>query len=77
MATDYVLTCEAATSAPGVPGVVVDTCTAAGGTVLWVESSSALPALSLAEGGLIASAILGLWALGWSFKAIKRHLWEL
>lgn len=35
-----------------------------------------LPDLTLAEGGTIAGAILGLWALAWGIRAVKRLLDE-
>lgn len=35
-----------------------------------------LPDLTLAEGGTIAGAILGLWALAWGIRAVRRVLNE-
>lgn len=72
----YLLTCEGATSAPVITGTVVDACTAAGGVVDWVENASFLPELSLADGGLIAGAIIALWALAWTFRQFKRQISE-
>jgi hypothetical protein len=72
----YVMTCEGATSVPGDPATVVDTCTAAGGVVSWVEQGSALPELDLAGGALIGGAVLALWAAAWAFRVIARQLWS-
>jgi hypothetical protein len=73
---DYELICEAATSAPVITGAAVDACTAAGGTVAWVEVSSVLPDLSIEGGGLIALAILTLWALAWTFRQLSQQIKE-
>jgi len=73
---DYVLTCEGATSAPGVPGSVVDTCTAAGGAVVWSEPASAIPELTLDGAALIGGAILALWATAYAFRVIARQIRE-
>lgn len=72
----YEFHCQGATSAPVITGDVVDACTTAGGSVSWVESAGFLPELSLADGGAIAAAILGLWALGFCLGYIRRQLWE-
>jgi hypothetical protein len=70
----YEFHCEGATSSPVITGDVVDACTTAGGTVSWVESAGFLPDLSLEDGGAIALAILGLWALGFCLRAIRKQL---
>lgn len=73
----YELACEGATSVPVIgTGTVVDACTAVSGTVAWRESTGALPELSLADGGLIAGAILALWATGYAIRAIRKQLEE-
>jgi len=72
----YELSCEAATSAPVNTGAVVDDCTAAGGSVLWVEPGSVLPDLTLAEGGALATAFLALWAVAFAFRALSRQIRE-
>ena len=73
---EYELVCVAATSAPVITGSAVDACTAAGGVVTWVEVSSWLPDLTIAQGGVIATAIIGLWGLAYCIKLIQRQLWE-
>lgn len=74
--TDYVAVCEGATSAPVVgAGTFEASCTAAGGTVTYVpESAWGLPELTLADAGLIAVAVLSLWALAWSFRQLGRMI---
>jgi len=72
----FQLTCEGASGSPVITGDVLDACTAVGGTVDWVESAGFMPELSLEDGGFIAGAIIGLWALGWAFRALKRQAQE-
>jgi hypothetical protein len=74
---DYELFCEGATSDPVITGTVVDACTTAGGTVVWLRADVGfLPELTLAEGGQIAGAILGLWALAFCIRAIRKQVEE-
>ena len=72
----YQLTCEGATSVPEITGTAVDACTTAGGVVDWVENASFLPELSLEDGGLIAGAVIALWALAWTFRQLMKQLRE-
>ena len=73
---EYELICEAATSAPVITGAVTDACTSAGGTVAWVETSAVLPTLTIEEGGLIAVAILALWAVAWAIRQFSSQIEE-
>jgi len=68
------LECIGATAAVVNTGDVTADCTAAGGSMGWVESVGGLPELSLADGGAIAGAILALWATAWVIRAIKKQL---
>lgn len=71
----YELVCEGATSVPVIgTGTVVDACTAAGGSVAWHELASVLPELTLSDAGLIATAIAGLWAVGFCFRVLRKQL---
>lgn len=38
------------------------------------SSPSVLPPLTVEEGGLVAGAILLVWAIAWTFKAAKKAL---
>jgi len=72
----YDLVCEGATSVPVITGTLVDACTDAGGVLAYVEVGSILPALTLAEGGAIATALIALWALAWAFRVLQRQIEE-
>jgi len=50
--------------------------TEAGGPVSDGTGTGLLPDLTLEEGGLIATAIFGLWACAFAFRVIKRQLEE-
>lgn len=74
--TDYVAVCEGATSAPTVgAGTFEASCASASGTVVYVpETAWGLPELTLEDGGLIAAAVLALWALAWAYRVIARMI---
>lgn len=72
----YEIQCQGAASVPVNTGSPASDCTTAGGSLTWVESAGVLPDLSLSEGGLIAGAILALWAVGWSIRAIRNMIEE-
>lgn len=42
----------------------------------WVEQTGFLPALSVQDGFTIGSAILAVWALGFSFKLIRKFIFR-
>jgi len=63
------------TTAPVVnTGDLVADCATAGGVTEWVELAGGLPELSLADGGLVAGAMLALWAVAWAIRAIKKQI---
>ena len=66
----YELICEGASTSPVITGDVLDACTDAGGTVAWVEVSGIVPDLTIAQGSMIAVAILGLWAFAFGISAV-------
>jgi hypothetical protein len=72
----YVVECVGATSLPVTAVDLATDCATAGGTVAFVEVSSALPELTLEEGGAIAGAILGLWAFAFCLRAIRNMIEE-
>jgi len=73
---DYQLTCVAPTTVPANTGPFVDACTGAGGSVAWVEPASAIPELTLEGAGIIASAVLLLWATAYAFRVLGRQIRE-
>lgn len=44
--------------------------------VIFVEQQGLLPALSVADAGLIASGIIACWALGFGFKLTRRFIFR-
>jgi len=68
--------CTASTTAIVNTGDLSADCATAGGVVEWVELTGGLPELSLADGGLIAGAMLALWAVAWSFRVLKKQIEE-
>lgn len=72
----FEIQCQGASSVPVNTGSPSSDCTAAGGSLTWVESGGVLPDLSLADGGLIAGAILALWAAGYAIRAIRNMIEE-
>lgn len=44
--------------------------------VLFVKQEGLLPALSVSDASLIASAIIACWAIGFGFKLIRKHLFR-
>jgi len=68
--------CIGSTSAIANTGDLAADCATAGGSMGWVESVGGLPELSLTDGGLIAGAMLALWAVAWSFRVLKKQIEE-
>lgn len=44
--------------------------------VVWVEQMGFLPSLSVQDALTIGSAIVGVWALGFSFKLIRKFIFR-
>ena len=72
----YGVECIGATSVPVASSDLAASCASAGGTLQFVESASILPELTLADGGLIAGAIIALWALGFCLREIQKMVKE-
>lgn len=72
----YELRCDGATTAIVPTGDPLTDCATAGGQALWLEATSVLPELTLAEGGQIAAAIAALWAFAWCLRAIRNMVEE-
>lgn len=70
----FEIQCSGAASLPVDTGSPSADCSTAGGSLQWVESESLLPELSLSDGGLLAGAILALWATGYAIRAIRKQL---
>lgn len=68
--------CIGSTSAILNTGDLATDCATAGGSMGWVESTGGLPELSLADGGLIAGAMLALWAVAWAFRVLAKQIQE-
>jgi len=72
----YEMQCQGAAAIPVNTGDPSADCAAVSGALTWVESAGVLPELSLVDGGLIAGAILALWATGFAIRAIRKQLSE-
>jgi len=72
----YEIQCQGAASLPVNTGDPAADCATASGTLTWVESGGFLPELSLSGGALIAAAILSLWGVGFSLRAIRNQIEE-
>jgi hypothetical protein len=72
----YELRCDGATAAIVPTGDPLADCATAGGSSLWLEATSVLPELTLADGAQIAGAILALWAFAFCLRAIRNMIEE-
>lgn len=43
---------------------------------VWIDSPTVLPPLSVSDGLVLSSAILGLWAIAFGLRFIRRFIWS-